>query len=90
MYSSCQSEVRHTAEAKDALAISLLTSTLWQTLATPRSCPISFFFLFFFIFLSIRCVCLCVGESRRCNRRGASERECRTAMEHNAIQVKPI
>lgn len=47
MYSSCQSEVRHTAEAKDALAISLLSCTLWQTLATPRSCPISFFFLFF-------------------------------------------
>lgn len=25
MYSSCQSEVRHSAEAKDALAISLLS-----------------------------------------------------------------
>lgn len=49
IYNSRQSEVRHTAEAKDALAISLLSCTLWQTLATPRSCPISFFFLFFVI-----------------------------------------
>ncbi|KAG7515346.1 AT-rich interactive domain-containing protein 5B-like [Solea senegalensis] len=32
------------------------------------------------------CVCLCVSLSRRCNRRGASQRECRTAMEHNEIQ----